>query len=271
MKRKLNGFTLIELLVVIAIIAILAAILFPVFTHAKNTAKKTACISNMRQICSAWTMYTDNNSGSCPSLWNSSCNMSWMDELLPYIKNCAVFGCPASDIVPKSLAELKTDYLGHLSYGWNGTLFNYPEHFLVKQGDITKASTTVFLADTKEADWMSLANKVGSGTSDDDYKFKGIYWTTDPYPLPNGKKTEKDRCHLSDRHGATINVSFCDGHVGSLPEKELTKVQSNVGRKVAYISGQDSSGRWIAKWSSVASSGMYIFPYFQVSASLKHF
>jgi len=55
-KDKSRGFTLIELLVVIAIIAILAAILFPVYTNAKAAGKKAACISNLRQISSAWIM-----------------------------------------------------------------------------------------------------------------------------------------------------------------------------------------------------------------------
>src|ERR1035437_8692208 len=99
MKRSLKGFTLIELLVVIAIIAILAAILFPVFTAAKLTAKKAACGGNMRQICSAWTMYTDDNQGLCPSLCSFTPPSSWEDELLPYVHNAGVFGCPASGIV----------------------------------------------------------------------------------------------------------------------------------------------------------------------------
>jgi prepilin-type N-terminal cleavage/methylation domain-containing protein len=55
MKRK--GFTLIELLVVIAIIAILAAILFPVFSRAREQARKAACLSNLKNIATAWMMY----------------------------------------------------------------------------------------------------------------------------------------------------------------------------------------------------------------------
>ncbi len=62
--RRSNGFTLIELLVVIAIIAILAALLFPVFAQAKEAAKKTACLSNTKQIATAFLMYqTDNDDG----------------------------------------------------------------------------------------------------------------------------------------------------------------------------------------------------------------
>src|SRR3954471_1981822 len=63
MNRKNFAFTLIELLVVIAIIAILAAILFPVFAQAKSAAKKTVCVSNQKQIAVASTMYCADNDG----------------------------------------------------------------------------------------------------------------------------------------------------------------------------------------------------------------
>ncbi len=67
-----SGFTLIELLVVIAIIAILAAILFPVFISAKEKARQAKCISNLSQISKAWLMYADDNSGrACPSYYAS--------------------------------------------------------------------------------------------------------------------------------------------------------------------------------------------------------
>ena len=65
-SRNRSGFTLIELLVVIAIIAILAAILFPVFTRAKDKAKESACQSNMKQIATAYQSYTDNWGGAFP-------------------------------------------------------------------------------------------------------------------------------------------------------------------------------------------------------------
>jgi len=67
---KKLAFTLVELLVVIALIAILAAILFPVFARAKDAAKKTTCLSNIRQISQAWTMYAaDADERACPSYY----------------------------------------------------------------------------------------------------------------------------------------------------------------------------------------------------------
>jgi prepilin-type N-terminal cleavage/methylation domain-containing protein/prepilin-type processing-associated H-X9-DG protein len=117
-KRSQQGFTLIELLVVIAIIAILVAILFPVFAQAREAARKTACLSNVRQIGSAIMMYTQDYdeqmvyARSFGRLWSMQ---SWWgnggqgertddvelpDLLLPYTKNQGIFFCPS---VPKSM------------------------------------------------------------------------------------------------------------------------------------------------------------------------
>ncbi|MEN6356760.1 MAG: prepilin-type N-terminal cleavage/methylation domain-containing protein [Armatimonadota bacterium] len=104
-----RGFTLIELLVVIAIIAILAAILFPVFTTAKKQASYTACSSNLKQIGNAYTMYVDEYNGWYPAAernlqsgekkiypqqqQNGTC--TWDIAILKYLKTPAVFKCPA--------------------------------------------------------------------------------------------------------------------------------------------------------------------------------
>lgn len=270
MKRCSRGFTLIELLVVIAIIAIMAAILFPVFTSAKATAKKSACISNMRQICSAWAMYVDNNDGSCPSLYNFSTRQTWMEELFPFIKNCAIFGCPASNIVPKSPSELDESCKGYLSYGWNGTLFNYADCFPVKDSDLSKASRTVFLADTVAANWLTLVSKVGPGTKDSDYRYTSmaLSWNLEQQSLKDGRIMPKNPCHLSDRHNGMINVTFCDGHVASLNEMELTKTQLQNGKKVACLKRVSNS--WVGAWTTGNPRSFY-FPYFQVSASQEHY
>ena len=66
MVCRRNGFTLIELLVVIAIIAILAAVLFPIFVAAKERARTAGCVANLAQIFRGLSMYCDNNCGKCP-------------------------------------------------------------------------------------------------------------------------------------------------------------------------------------------------------------
>lgn len=90
-----SGFTLIELLVVIAIIAILAAILFPVFAKARAKARQTACISNMKQLGLAMMQYTQDYDETLPSFrtvsnggdWWTTRMTSWKDALQPYVKN----------------------------------------------------------------------------------------------------------------------------------------------------------------------------------------
>lgn len=95
-----NGFTLIELLVVIAIIAILAAILFPVFAQAREKARQTSCVSNEKQLALAMLAYSQDYDETFPIGMESDgdwgpINRYWPGLVQPYVKNFAIFGCPS--------------------------------------------------------------------------------------------------------------------------------------------------------------------------------
>ncbi|MCE5239766.1 DUF1559 domain-containing protein [bacterium] len=102
-----RGFTLIELLVVIAIIAILAAILFPVFAKAREKARQSSCLSNTKQIGLALLQYTQDYDERLPGtyIYEIPGDANWLFSFgalaLPYIKNAQVFVCPSgSGAVP---------------------------------------------------------------------------------------------------------------------------------------------------------------------------
>jgi len=103
MSRRQRGFTLIELLVVIAIIAILAAILFPVFAQAREKARLTACISNMRQIGTSLMMYVQDYDETYPYIRFHGATADkgmhtyvWKNAIAPYLKNIDVLACPSN-------------------------------------------------------------------------------------------------------------------------------------------------------------------------------
>jgi prepilin-type N-terminal cleavage/methylation domain-containing protein len=121
MRRNQNAFTLIELLVVIAIIAILAAILFPVFAQAREKARQTACVSNARQLSTALYMYAqDYDENIVPASLRlpdaSLTPIIWTEIAQPYIKNNQIFICPSADNKAYA-ANWGTRQLG--SYGYN--------------------------------------------------------------------------------------------------------------------------------------------------------
>src|SRR6266516_4053330 len=118
--RRRHGYTLIELLVVIAIIAILAAILFPVFAQARDKARQTSCLSNMKQISLGWTMYMQDydetwifrvgrtaigKGDACAWRWvcgNERPYFNWWDVVQPYTRNNQIVACPSAPAGPAS-------------------------------------------------------------------------------------------------------------------------------------------------------------------------
>jgi prepilin-type N-terminal cleavage/methylation domain-containing protein len=154
MKR---AFTLIELLVVIAIIAILAAILFPVFAQAKAAAKKTACLSNGKQIGIGLYLYLNDNDdtlpmanypnapGNTPSSFSYLSGgaggfvaQNWADIIQPYVKNYNVFKCPEDNSGPLKNGATVVPGLP-LSYALNFYFFRTPLGFFgsVSGGPLT--------------------------------------------------------------------------------------------------------------------------------------
>ena len=93
--NRSKGFTLIELLVVIAIIAILAAILFPVFAKVREKARQTACLSNLKQIGLGITQYVQDNDEMTPNGTDQYARCSgWAWQIYPYVKSVGAFKCP---------------------------------------------------------------------------------------------------------------------------------------------------------------------------------
>ena len=142
MIKMKKGFTLIELLVVIAIIAILAAILFPVFAQARDKARQSACLSNVKQIAIALQLYADDYDETFPVTLDQDCVADWKDAtygtnpgwgnmtnlnehsikilLQPYMKNIEIFCCPNAT----RIRQYDADY-GFGSYLWNGGVMGY--------------------------------------------------------------------------------------------------------------------------------------------------
>ena len=127
MSHKSKGFTLIELLVVIAIIAILAAILFPVFAQAKGAAKKTTCISNLKQIGLAANMYAGDSDDSLPDVavyGDQTESYIFAAKMKPYTKNNDIWKDPASPYQNGAVQRAAVDMSQAL---WGGVWMKAPD------------------------------------------------------------------------------------------------------------------------------------------------
>jgi prepilin-type N-terminal cleavage/methylation domain-containing protein/prepilin-type processing-associated H-X9-DG protein len=177
-RESRRGFTLIELLVVIAIIAILAAILFPVFARARENARRASCQSNLKQIGLGIMQYVQDYDERLPYA-SSGGTLGWAYAIQPYIKSEQLFQCPSETVSPPTGATLfdRANLPGFTDYYYN---FN--------------------LGDTSSAQLEYSANVVMSGDGVGDL-LASNYWMQRPHP--NG----------SERHLEGGNYLYADGHV----------------------------------------------------------
>src|SRR4028119_1740562 len=119
-RRK--GFTLIELLVVIAIIAILAAILFPVFARARESARRASCQSNLKQIGLGVMQYAQDYDEQYPMAAYDNFQGGWPLTTQPYLKSLQVFRCPSGGGADAAA-----------STGWRGVNIDYAANGFIKQ------------------------------------------------------------------------------------------------------------------------------------------
>lgn len=198
MKR---AFTLIELLVVIAIIAILAAILFPVFAQAKEAAKKTACLSNDKQMATALFMYAgDYDDQLCQTTWEQSAStpnpanpggnfqVHWTFLMQPYIKNWDMFRCPSDSTpvkpnnpCPNGNADLgKLNASGQMYCDWQAQAYSYiPNYNAMPAHDWAVVPLTTF---AEPANLILVTERRNDGTKSNSHKGVSGFMPSQPCP-----------------------------------------------------------------------------------------
>jgi len=273
-STKRSGFTLIELLVVIAIIAILAAILFPVFAQAREKARQISCLSNLKQMGLGAMMYVQDYDESFPlskELDNTNTNVDWRTLLLPYIKNGSAGTVTNDSANDGSIKSISGGMFAcpDLPDG----KYTYGAHAGIIHDQFTHNGTTmwpiVVLASLPSAANTILVTEMGSdqnsvsdvrGVSEDWWVNGGGPFIPGGWPplLTGGSSAsfDKDLVPASDpnqvfytlqpryRHNKAANMLFADGHA-----KAIVKGQVNYCKNILfpgmYKSFDNSADDWL--------------------------
>ncbi len=224
-SRARTGFTLIELLVVIAIIAILAAILFPVFARARENARRASCQSNLKQIGLGLLQYTqdyDELHVRATMGVGGGASQTWANSTQPYIKSTQIFQCPsdtAHDVNTWWMGSLPPDQQFHISYLYNSAVARSSDAAIQNPSGTVMAvdGATNPSASANPVDWLSSPKPTA---------FLIRPFVGDDTTATDGRG--EDFAAPAARHLETANVLYADGHVKAL------RVESFYDRNVTF-------------------------------------
>ena len=226
-RKSAKAFTLIELLVVVAIIALLAAILFPVFSRARESARRSSCQSNLKQIGLGLIQYSQDydeilvpnairtNGDSSVSLGR----LKWMDLLQPYTKSEQIFTCPS---------DRQSRYVYGSGGGTNNRYGSYVINHVYNQSTNTNlrppCSQPVPHGGASVTFTTNVARLESGNTN---HSFGGVYnqnifmaCTAGGTPYLRALSAGADD-YIFGRHLETTNVLFCDGHVKAVHLRDM--------------------------------------------------
>ena len=203
MKRK--GFTLIELLVVIAIIAILAAILFPVFSQAKESGRRSSCSNSQRQLATAVLLYCQDYEDFFPLCdWSQSPPVLWYDAIKKY-------EAKASSLVRNGCPDKKTKYT--YSFCWNYLTMGHINPLDTtnskrprKVGEIGKPTSVAMIMDA-QMDKASVDSNIYGKNANTSPSM--VYWSN---PGETDCKYLTGKYRPMAHGGDAVNVAWADGH-----------------------------------------------------------
>ncbi len=241
-RRK--GFTLIELLVVIAIIAILAAILFPVFARARENARRSSCQSNLKQIGLGFAQYTQDYDEKLPATdgWYRTSptgpTATWDLLIQPYVKSTQILTCPSD-------SASKTWNLSAFGFGNVKRSYAMARYLTVAQSsDNTRSSEGISLSAIKSPSiTITAVDRVNETTQTDPfyyYEYADIQHI-DASASDVGKNfNDTATTTASGLHLGTNNVLYADGHV-----KSMRMSKGNIQPLLGHPSQTAPNGAWI--------------------------